>query len=78
MQRIQGLIGISLILGLAFLFSNNKRRINLRLVVSGLTLQLLIGILVLKITPVILFFSVSGSRDGKDRTFCISGSCICI
>jgi len=66
MQRLQGLIGIALILGLAFVFSNNRRRINLRLVLSGLALQILIGILVLKITPVIHFFSIPGPRHGKN------------
>ena len=66
MQRFQGLIGILLILGLALIFSNNRRRINLRLVLSGLLLQLLIGFLVLKITSGHSFFSVSGSYHGEN------------
>src|SRR3984957_3684569 len=74
MHRIQGLIGISLILGLAFVVSNNKRRINLRLVISGLTLQLLIGILVLKITPVIRFFQFLGRVMGKIEHFAFQGA----
>jgi len=48
MDRFQGLIGIVLILMIAFLFSNNKKNINYRLVISGLALQLTIGILILK------------------------------
>ncbi|HEX3079264.1 MAG TPA: Na+ dependent nucleoside transporter N-terminal domain-containing protein, partial [Puia sp.] len=40
MQRFQGLIGIALILALAVAFSNNRRQINIRLVLSGMTLQL--------------------------------------
>ena len=48
MYKFQGLIGIVLILAIAYLFSNNKKRINYRLVFSGLALQLVIGILVLK------------------------------
>ena len=74
MQRIQGLIGISLILGLAFVFSNNRRRINLRLVLSGLILQLLIGVLVLKITPVIHFFQLLGRVMGKIEHFAFQGA----
>jgi len=74
MQRIQGLIGISLILGLAFVFSNNRRLINLRLVVSGLILQLLIGIMVLKITPVIHFFQFLGRVMGKIEHFAFQGA----
>ena len=52
MDRFQGLIGIVLILMIAFLFSNNKKRINYRLVLSGLALQLTIGILILKIPAI--------------------------
>jgi CNT family concentrative nucleoside transporter len=60
MQRFQGLFGIVLILGLALLFSNNRRRINLRLVCSGLLLQLLIAVLVLRVEPVTRFFQFLG------------------
>jgi len=60
MERFTGLIGIALILGLAFLASNNKRRINLRLVVSGLALQVVIAILILKVQPIRNFFGFLG------------------
>jgi concentrative nucleoside transporter, CNT family len=74
MQRFQGLFGIILILGLAFIFSNNKRRINSRLVVSGLTLQLAIGFLVLKFSPVIRFFEFLGHVMGKLEHFAFLGA----
>jgi concentrative nucleoside transporter, CNT family len=74
MQRLQGLIGIALILGLAFVFSNNRRQINLRLVLSGLALQILIGVLVLKITPVIHFFQFLGHVMGKIELFAFQGA----
>ncbi len=74
MQRLQGLIGILLILGLAIFFSNNRRRINLRLVLSGLLLQMLIGIMVLKITPVILFFQFLGRIMAKIELFAFRGA----
>jgi CNT family concentrative nucleoside transporter len=74
MQRFQGLIGIILILGLSLVFSNNRRRINLRLVFSGLLLQLLIGFMVLKITPVILFFQFLGRIMGKLEQFAFQGA----
>jgi concentrative nucleoside transporter, CNT family len=61
MERFIGLIGVTLILGLAFLASNNKRKINLRLVLSGLALQIVIAVLVLKIPPVTRFFQLMGS-----------------
>src|SRR5450755_3268619 len=74
MQRFQGLFGVFLILGLAFAFSNNRRRINGRLVVCGLSLQLLIGVLVLKFTPVIHFFQFLGRIMGKLEQFAFRGA----
>lgn len=49
MERFTGLIGIAFILGLAFLMSNNRRKINYRLVLSGLALQLAIALFILKV-----------------------------
>ena len=74
MQRFQGLTGIVLILALAILFSNNRRRINIRLVLSGITLQLLIGVLVLKVEPVIYFFKLLGKVMGKLELFAFQGA----
>ena len=48
MERFTGLIGIVLILGLAFLFSNNRKAINYRVVFSGLLLQLALALFILK------------------------------
>ncbi|MCU0442381.1 MAG: NupC/NupG family nucleoside CNT transporter [Bacteroidia bacterium] len=48
MERFHGLMGIALILGLAFLFSNNRKAINYRLVISGLGLQLALALFILK------------------------------
>ena len=67
MARFQGLIGIVLILMIAFLFSNNKKRINYRLVLSGLALQLTIGILILKIPAITSFFQILGKGMGNFR-----------
>ena len=74
MARFQGLIGIVLILMIAFLFSNNKKRINYRLVLSGLALQLTIGILILKIPAVTSFFQVIGKGMGKIEAFARQGA----
>lgn len=48
MERFHGLIGIGLILGLAFIVSGNRKAINLRLVLSGLGLQLAAALFILK------------------------------
>ena len=49
MDRFTGLIGITLIFGIAFLMSNNRKAINYRLVFSGLAIQLLLAVFILKI-----------------------------
>ena len=50
MNRFFGLIGIIVILAICFLMSNNKKKINLKTVFSGLFLQILLAVFVLK-TP---------------------------
>jgi CNT family concentrative nucleoside transporter len=74
MEKFQGLIGVAVILGIAFLFSNNKKNINYLLVISGLTLQLVIGILVLKIPAVTNFFQFLGKGMGKIEEFSRQGA----
>ncbi len=49
MERFTGFIGIIFILFIAFICSNNRRRINIRLVLSGLGLQFLIAVLILRV-----------------------------
>ena len=50
MERFIGILGIFAILGIAFLMSNNKRNIDLRIILWGLGLQLLFGVFIL-VTP---------------------------
>lgn len=49
MGRFTGLIGITIILGLAFLWSNNRKKISYRLVISGLILQISLAVFILKV-----------------------------
>ncbi|MFM2385271.1 MAG: hypothetical protein RL660_28 [Bacteroidota bacterium] len=74
MQALQGLVGIVLILGVAFLFSNNRSKINVRLVVSGILLQAAIAVLVLKVPPVTNFFRLLGSGMEKIEQFARRGA----
>ncbi|SJZ81848.1 concentrative nucleoside transporter, CNT family [Chitinophaga eiseniae] len=74
MERFQGLIGIVLILGIAFLFSNNRSKINYRLVVSGITLQVVIALLVFKVPPITWFFQQVGHAMGKLEGFARQGA----
>jgi CNT family concentrative nucleoside transporter len=48
MERFTGLLGIAVILFTAFLLSNNRKAINYRLVFSGLLLQALLALFILK------------------------------
>lgn len=74
MARFHGLLGIALILLIAFLFSNNKKRINLRLVASGMLLQAVIGVLVLKVPLVTAFFQKLGRGMQKIEEFAKAGA----
>lgn len=48
MNFLWGVMGIVFILGIAFLFSNNKKAINYRTVLGGLAIQILFAFIVLK------------------------------
>ncbi len=74
MERFTGILGILLILGIAFLFSNNKKSINIRLVISGLALQWFIAILVFKIPAVNHFFQFLGKGMEKIEGFAKQGA----
>lgn len=74
MERFTGIIGIIVILGIAFLLSNNKKAINYRLVISGVGLQLLIALLVLKVPFITNFFALLGKGMGKIEQFATQGA----
>jgi concentrative nucleoside transporter, CNT family len=74
MDRFTGLIGIVVILGIAYLMSNNRKAINLRLVLSGLALQLTIAVLVLKVSFITRFFELLGRGMSKIEQFAVRGA----
>ncbi len=74
MERLQGLVGIALILGIAFLFSNNRRKINYRLVVTGIALQIVIALLIFHVQPVANFFKWLGHGMEKLEGFAKEGA----
>ena len=74
MQQFQGLIGIILILGIAWLVSNNKKQINYRLVLSGILLQLIIALLIFKVPFVKAFFQKIGSIITHIEAFAKEGA----
>ncbi len=57
---LRGIFGLALLIGISFLISNNKKRINWRLVFSGLGLQIIFAILILKGESLKSFFAPLG------------------
>jgi len=64
-SRLTGLVGVVLILGIAVVMSNNRRAINLRLVFSGLAIQLTLALFVLKTTLGQNIFAWTGAKIGR-------------
>ncbi len=60
-QRLIGVLGIAVMIGLVVLMSADRKKINWRLVATGLTLQLVFGLIVLKTDVGRAFFSTLGS-----------------
>jgi len=73
MARFTGIIGIIIILGLAFLWSNNRKAINLRLVITGLLLQLALAIFILKVPVGQVIFAWLGKGINKLLDFSQEG-----
>ena len=57
---LRGIFGILVLLGIAFIFSNNKKRINWKLVGSGLLIQFFFAILIIKGDLLANYFSPFG------------------
>ncbi len=55
-QRLIGVLGIFVLLGLAWLLSNNRRKINYRVVLWGFLLQVIFAVIILKTGPGKAFF----------------------
>lgn len=68
---LRGILGLIILVGIAFLFSNNKRNINWRLVISGIFLQLVFAFLILKGDYLRQYFSPFGWP--KDFFYWVSG-----
>lgn len=60
MDKLIGILGLVVLLGIAFALSNNKKKINIRLVLTGLVMQIGLGILILKVSFIKDFFKVIG------------------
>jgi CNT family concentrative nucleoside transporter len=74
MERFTGLIGIVLILGIAYLMSNNRKAINYRTVGMGLALQAGLALFILKTSVGAVVFSTLGSWVTRVINFSTEGA----
>src|SRR5215469_774080 len=74
MGRLTGLLGIAVILGLAYLFSTDRRAIKLKTVAWGLGLQLALGLFVLRVTSGEWLFEKAGNGAKRLLDFSYVGS----
>ena len=74
MDYLRGLIGIGILLGIAFLFSKTKRNIDWRLVAGGLILQILIAVCVLKVPVIKYGFDYLGHAIVRFLGFALNGA----
>ena len=73
-ERLTGILGILVILALAFAFSTDRKRISPKLVVMGLGLQLLFALLVLKTAAGRALFNVATDAIGRLLGFTLDGA----
>ena len=70
----RGVLGLVVVLAIAFAFSAHRRRINWKTVGAGLTMQLLLAIGVLKVPAVQWFFNILGEFFNNILEFTLAGS----
>ncbi|MBT6448150.1 MAG: Na+ dependent nucleoside transporter, partial [Flavobacteriaceae bacterium] len=71
---IRGLIGMSVLILIAFLLSNNRKAINWKTASFGLVLQIILAIAVLKISWVKMIFEFAGKVFVKILDFTMEGT----
>ncbi|MBN1827015.1 MAG: NupC/NupG family nucleoside CNT transporter [Candidatus Eisenbacteria bacterium] len=74
MERFISILGIAVILGIAWLLSNNRRRINGRLIVTGLALQWIFALLILRTAPGKVVFQAARAGVAKLLSFTDHGA----
>jgi concentrative nucleoside transporter, CNT family len=74
MERFTGLLGMAVILALAYLLSNNRKAINFRVVGMGLLLQALLAVFILKVPLGKTIFGWIGGAVTKVLSFSDEGA----
>ena len=74
LQRLTGLVGIAVLLGIAFALSRDRRRVPWRIVAWGLGLQLAFAVLILRTAPGRWVFQGAAAVFKQIITFTEAGS----
>lgn len=74
MDRFIGLIGIAVIIGIAVLFSTDRKKINWRLVITGLIIQIIFGLLIINVPAGRDFFNYISTFITKLLDFTAEGT----
>ena len=74
MDYLRGVLGLTILVALAYLFSGNRKRIDWKLVGTGILLQLIFGLLIGKVPFVQSIFQVLSSGFVKFLGFALEGA----
>jgi len=74
MGRLMGFAGLATMLGLAFLFSTNRRKISLKTLVWGISLQFLFALFVLRLSFGRLLLTKAGAGVNQLLSYSFAGS----
>lgn len=74
MEYLRGIIGIAVLISIAYLLSSYRKKIDWKLVVSGVILQIVIAILILKVPIIRTAFDVIGSGFVRFLSFALNGA----
>lgn len=74
MEYLRGIIGIVVLISIAYLLSSYRKKIDWKLVASGIILQIIIAILILRVPFIRTVFDVIGSGFVKFLSFALNGA----
>jgi concentrative nucleoside transporter, CNT family len=74
MDYVRGLVGLAVIVGIAYLFSASRKKVDWKLVASGIILQLIIALAISQIGIVRDLFETIGSGFVKFLSFALNGA----
>lgn len=74
MNYVRGLLGLLVIIGFAFVFSADRKKINWRLVLAGLLIQIVFALLIFKVPLVRAGFELISNGFVKFLSFALNGA----